>query len=80
MFDTGYLHKGLADKDSYPHDGCADKDSYPPIVMPMRILNRTSSIVNAFGKVHKYGCVCLPQWIELPEWTFICGFEQVKYF
>ena len=27
--DTGYLHDGGADKDSYPHDGRADKDSYP---------------------------------------------------
>ena len=27
--DTGYLHDGPADKDSYPHDGRANKDSYP---------------------------------------------------
>ena len=27
--DTGYLHDGRADKDSYPHDSRADKDSYP---------------------------------------------------
>ena len=29
MADTGYLHDGRADKDSYPHDCHADKDSYP---------------------------------------------------
>ena len=44
--DTGYLHDGRADKDSYPHDCCAEKDFVGKTVVMIRILIGTTGIAN----------------------------------